>query len=90
MNINDARAIAEECLAKLKAACPVEIEFNHAVTEEHPIGYVFFYNSKKFWETRDFSTSLAGNGPILVKRNTGEVVVLPSNQSVKKSLIDSA
>lgn len=86
MDLSDARAIAETYLDKVRESCPVEIEFNDSVTEEHPIGYVFFYNTKEYWKTRDFSKSLAGNGPVLVKRETGEIVVLPSNQSVKKSL----
>lgn len=86
MNLSEARTIADRYLAQLKEFSPADIAFNYEITEEHPIGYVFFYNTKRFWETRDLTTSLAGNGPLLVKRETGEIIALPSNQSVKKSL----
>ena len=90
MNTSEARVIADRHLTKIQATCPVDIAFNYDITEEHSIGYVFFYNAKTFWQTRDYTCSLAGNGPLLVKRTTGEVIVLPSNQSVKKSLRDSS
>jgi len=86
MNIHEARIIADRYLEGLRSSCPVAIEFNYEISEEHPIGYVFFYNSIEFWRTRNFSASLAGNGPVLVLRDTGDVVILPSSQSVKRSL----
>jgi hypothetical protein len=86
MNASDARIMADRYLAQMLATSPVDIAFNYEITEEHPLGYVFFYNSKKFWQTRDYAFSLAGNGPLLVKRATGEVIVLASHQSVMKSL----
>ena len=66
---------------------PIEIGINYEITEEHDAGFVFFYNAKEFWKTRKLSVSLVGNGPLLVLRSSGELVVLPSYQSVKKSLV---
>ena len=86
MNKADAQIMADQYLAKIKTTCPIDIEFNYEITEEYSTGYVFFYNSKKFWETRDFNNSLAGNGPVLVLRETGDIVLLPSHQSVRRSL----
>lgn len=86
MELLEAQKIAEEHLESIRKTCPVEIGFNYDVTEEFQIGFVFYYNSKEFWETKDFSKSLAGNGPLLVKKETGELVVLPSNQAVKRSM----
>ena len=85
MDQHDAKLIAEKQLATIQRECPVAISFNDEITEKHPVGYVFFYNATKYWETKDFIDSLAGNGPILVK-NDGEVVTLPSHQSVQRSL----
>ena len=85
MNLAEARSIAASHLERIQAECPVEIAFNDDVTEEHEIGYVYFYNSKRFWETRDFTQSLAGNGPLLVKKQSGDHVILPSHQSVRRS-----
>ena len=35
--------------------------------------WVFFYNTKEYLETGDFSEALAGNGPILVNKVSGEI-----------------
>ncbi|HEY6033427.1 MAG TPA: YrhB domain-containing protein, partial [Kofleriaceae bacterium] len=39
-------------------------------------GWVFFYNSKLFLETRDIRHGIAGNGPLVVLASTGELVML--------------
>lgn len=88
MNRSEAKAIAEAYIEKMQQEYSIEIEINHDITEEHPAGYVFFYNSKEFWTTRELSTSLVGNGPLLVLRSSGELVILPSYQSVKKSVAE--
>lgn len=81
-----AKKFAESQLEKLQTDCPVELAFNLDLTEEYSKGFVFYYNSKEFWRTRNFAYSVAGNGPIFVYKNNGETVVLPSNQSVEKSI----
>lgn len=86
MNQAEAATIAEAYIANMQQEYPIEIEINHDITEEHSVGYVFFYNSTEFWKTRDMSVSLVGNGPLLILRSSGELVVLPSYQSVKKSV----
>lgn len=40
-------------------------------TIEKDFGWVFFYNSRKFVETEEFSYCLAGNAPIIVNRFDG-------------------
>jgi hypothetical protein len=42
-------------------------------TIEKPFGWVFFYNSKRFVETGEFSSQLAGNGPVIVNKHDGSV-----------------
>lgn len=86
MELSEAKNIAESHLETLRDSCPVEIEINPDVTEEFEFGFVFYYNSKEYWKTNDFTKSLAGNGPLLVKRDTGELITLPSNRGVKRSL----
>lgn len=86
MNQTEARLIADKYLAQLQESSSEELAFNDEVTEDHPVGFVFFYNTSTFWQTRDCNSSLAGNGPLLVRRDNGEIVVLPSNQSSKRSL----
>lgn len=43
-------------------------------TIEKSWGWVFFYTSKKWHETRDICYAIAGNAPILVERNTGRLI----------------
>jgi hypothetical protein len=86
----EAQIVADKYLAELQKDCPVEISFNYDLTEEHPPGFVFFYNSREFWKSRDFSRSLAGNGPVLVLRDSSNILILPSNQSLRRSLEELA
>jgi hypothetical protein len=47
------------------------------IADEHTIerawGWVFFYNTRRYLETREFRYRLAGNGPYIVNRHTGEL-----------------
>ncbi len=38
-------------------------------TIETAYGWVFFFNSQRYLETNDFHYMVAGNGPLLVKKN---------------------
>lgn len=88
MDKHIARTIADAYLEEMRGATGLDLCFNLEITEEHEVGYVFFYNTRKYWETKDFSHSVAGNGPILIRKIDGELVVLPSNQSVERSLCE--
>jgi len=60
---------------KLQEMNPTDDLF--VVVDEHTIeksfGWVFFYNSKKFVETGIFEDRLAGNGPVIVNKFSGDV-----------------
>jgi hypothetical protein len=56
------------------ASAPKDLVVVDEATIERPWGWVFFYNSKRFLETRDFLHALAGNAPpFIVNRHTGEM-----------------
>jgi hypothetical protein len=44
---------------------------NH--TMEIASAWIFFYNSRKYFETGNIIHKLAGNGPIFVNKETGQV-----------------
>ena len=90
MNLSDARIVADNYLAQMRAESNEELAYNYDITEVNAIGFVFFYNTKRYWETQDFMASLAGNGPILVLRDDGKVVELPANQTVEASIRELA
>jgi hypothetical protein len=51
--------------------------FTPKIIDEHTIdmkqGWIFFYDSQEFLETKDFSYAIAGNGPIAVAKKTGMI-----------------
>jgi hypothetical protein len=71
--LEDAKRIAELKLAEIRANSSVAIVFDYEMTEEIECGYVFFYNTPEFWETRDPSYTLDGNEPIFVSKVDGQV-----------------
>ena len=40
-------------------------------TIDKPYGWVFFFNRRRFLETRKATDGLAGNGPIIVEKENG-------------------
>ena len=48
-------------------------------TRVTPYGWVFFYNSRRYIETRNILYALGGNGPVVFERETGSIVPLPSH-----------
>ena len=78
MTKGEARAAVEAELATLIATHrgePGELVVMDDFTVERPWGWVFFYNSRRFAETREPLQALAGNAPYIVNRTTGEVRV---------------
>lgn len=51
MNRSDARTLAEAHVAALDAAADLAV--NDELTEEHEADHVFFYNTRRYWRTRD-------------------------------------
>jgi hypothetical protein len=57
----------------------------NATIERH-YGWVFFYQTKRFIETRDFFDGLIGSGGILVENNGGRCIEFGSGHSTEISL----
>lgn len=54
------------------------------VTGEKPYGWVFYVNSAVYWETRDVLDLLVGSGPLIVRRDTGELHRLGSAYTLEQ------
>ena len=76
ISFDRAKALAKERVAALAATNGDEFVLEDRTVEVHE-GWVFFYNSRAFIQTRNPIFGLAGNGPILVDRQ-GTVRHLPS------------
>ena len=77
MSPDKAKVLAEKAVAALGSASGDNFALIYDKTIEVNEGWVFFYNTREFIETRNFTSRLAGNGPIFVNRN-GVVRNLPS------------
>ena len=51
-------------------------------TLERSWGWVFFYNSRAYLETREIRYAIAGNAPLIVNRLTGEVKVTGTGRPI--------
>ena len=71
----EAESLVKAELEKMKDKChSVDCAILEEDTIEKSWGWVFFYQSKAFIKTGDFLELLAGNAPIIVNKNTGELV----------------
>jgi hypothetical protein len=65
---DDARRIAEQQLRQLYADGTDTLAIDDQATREEDIGWVFFYQSKKYLSDGDADQRLVGNAPIVVDR----------------------
>lgn len=54
------------------------------LTLETELGFVFFYNSKEYIETGDFTHCLAGNAPLFVSKRDGAVYVTGTARPIEQ------
>lgn len=57
------------------------------LTRTTSYGWVFFFNSRRFVETRDVLYALGGNGPVVFERDTAAIVELPSHSPPDEVLL---
>jgi len=56
-------------------------------TIDKPYGWVVFYTSEKWLATGDFRYAIAGNGPIVVLKDSGEMIPLGTARPVEDYLL---
>jgi hypothetical protein len=81
-------ALAEIQWASRCRGEPFECVILDQCTREEDFGWVFFFQSRKYMETQVLSWALAGNGPIIVMREDGEVHRLGSADPPKQSIAE--
>ena len=84
----DRTSARSAALAYINANLGVSEELD--IVDEGPAetahAWVFFYNTKRYLETGEFSYRLAGNGPVLVNKTSGEIVTLGTAPTVPELL----
>ena len=84
-NKHQAKQIAQEHINKHLLRMNIIIIDEDTIEKEY--GWVFFYQSKEFVETGDFSYKLAGNGPIIVEK-TGNLHQLSAAKAPISAITD--
>jgi hypothetical protein len=57
-------------------------------TREFDLGWVFFYQSRKYVESGDYRDMLGGNAPIIVNKYDGSIHVTGTSYSIEKYISD--
>jgi len=60
----------------------IKLKIQDNCTEEHEFGWVFYYNSEKYIETGDFKEALGGNAPLIVNRDSGDLVITGTAEDI--------
>lgn len=70
------------------AGDPERIEILGESTIEREWGWIFFYQSSEYLRTQDPAAMLAGNAPVIVNRETGELTITGTAWPVEKYIED--
>ena len=81
---NDAKEIALAHLKQLETGANLELVL--VEIRELPFGWLFFYDSKRHQETREFKYAIAGNVPFLITRKDGRVHTTGTARPVEEYL----
>ncbi len=84
LTFSQASELAEAWLRILHSQCAIVRE----ATLKRPYGWVFFWQSRAYLETRDWKKMLGGNAPIIVDRVNGEVRVTGTALPLEKYLAE--
>jgi hypothetical protein len=88
MTLDDARYAVLALLNRNTGASNDELVLLDERTQEKPYGWVFFFNTRRFVETRNFVFALGGNGPVVVERETGRITLLGSARPPEKEIAE--
>jgi hypothetical protein len=87
LDVGAAREIVARALAAMAAT-----DFQCVILDEHTIErpkcFVFFFQSDRYLRTGAVEDKLAGNGPGLVNRQTGELTFLWSGRSIDEQIAE--
>ena len=67
--------IANSYILSIEKESKIETVIIHTETIKKPYGNIFFYTSKKYYETGDDKYAVAGNAPFLVENKSGNIIV---------------
>jgi hypothetical protein len=88
MNHDTARKLAIEAIGKCWNIDDDEPIIIDNATREENFGWLFFWTSKKYYETKDIRHALGGNGPVVIRRDTKDSFFLATCYSIDRQIED--
>lgn len=79
---NQARKIAQEEISRMNGRSLTECALMDDQTIEFQYGWVFFYQSKKFLETKDMNFMVGGNAPFIIDKHDSSLNVTGTGQDI--------
>lgn len=73
--------LAEKYISEISGRTQIDISLLKEHTKKKQYGNIYFYNSTKYKETREFEDALLGNGPFLIEKEFGKIIVFGTAQS---------
>lgn len=72
---NEIEEIAKKYVSKMESEGDIRLSLLYDLSIEKDYGIVFFYNTLKYYETKDEKENiLVGNAPFLVEKKTGNII----------------
>lgn len=75
LTYNEILDIAYKYIKEVEEDSQLDVIMVTEATLDKPYGSIFFYTSKKYYETKDDKYSVAGNAPFLVEKKTGKIII---------------
>lgn len=82
LNIKKATQLAEEYLNKQSKGNDLVLLSDHTI--EFESGWVFFYQTKEYTETRDITKMIANNAPIIIDKKDGSLHITGTELPIEK------
>lgn len=86
ITFDQAHAIAVSEVENMARRSRLDIVLSEGATREEDWCWTFSYNTREYLETRRVTYALAGNGPILVEKESGAVRRLGTGRPVEEQL----
>ena len=83
MDKQEALVLANAYIKEKQKNMSYELQIREDITREEDFGWIFFYNTKKYIETRDNNYLLVGNSPIIINRKTGQIEVTGTGNRIE-------
>jgi hypothetical protein len=84
-----ATAIVREWINRPDPYWPDRPEMVITVIEDREYGWIFYYTSRPYWETKDIRHAIAGNGPLIVSQEDASIFPAGTAAPIKDRIVEA-